>query len=118
MLPRDSAKKDSVRCFFCGGSLHDWEATDDPWVAHAKSFPMCGFVVQSLGKNFSDTVQRMVHVRNKNNPMSFEIVVEEMKVHPSNFQNRPTGNNDQTQEGAQQKDLNEASEYFKAFKTC
>ena len=66
---RDSAKKDSVRCFFCGGSLHDWKATDEPWVEHAKSFPMCGFVVQSLGKNFSDTVQRMVH-RNKNNPVS------------------------------------------------
>lgn len=32
---------DSVRCYFCGGCLHNWEAGDDPDIEHARFFPGC-----------------------------------------------------------------------------
>ncbi|KAK3518487.1 hypothetical protein QTP70_001479 [Hemibagrus guttatus] len=30
---------DNVKCFFCDGSLRNWEPGDDPWQEHAKWFP-------------------------------------------------------------------------------
>lgn len=43
---------DQVRCFHCDGGLRNWEATDDPWVEHAKWFPKCGFVNIVQGPEF------------------------------------------------------------------
>ncbi|GIY19883.1 hypothetical protein CDAR_244562 [Caerostris darwini] len=37
-------KKDIVTCFYCGGSLGNWELNDDPWVEHEKYFPDCGYL--------------------------------------------------------------------------
>jgi hypothetical protein len=34
---------DRVRCFHCGGCLHNWEPTDDPWHEHCQCFPGCPF---------------------------------------------------------------------------
>ncbi|CAL1280191.1 unnamed protein product [Larinioides sclopetarius] len=36
--------KDHVTCYFCGGSLGDWELNDDPWVEHETFYPSCGFL--------------------------------------------------------------------------
>ncbi|GIZ02626.1 hypothetical protein CEXT_12071 [Caerostris extrusa] len=35
---------DIVTCFYCGGSLGNWELNDDPWVEHEKFFPDCGYL--------------------------------------------------------------------------
>ena len=32
---------DYVTCVECKVILHDWEATDDPWIEHAKASPDC-----------------------------------------------------------------------------
>ncbi|EPY80890.1 baculoviral IAP repeat-containing protein 1 [Camelus ferus] len=34
-----TGKRDTVRCFSCGGCLGNWEEDDDPWKEHAKWFP-------------------------------------------------------------------------------
>ncbi|XP_054716201.1 death-associated inhibitor of apoptosis 1-like [Uloborus diversus] len=39
---------DVVTCFFCGGSLGNWEVDDDPWEEHSKHFGQCLFL--SLAK--------------------------------------------------------------------
>lgn len=35
---------DSVECFFCGISLHDWESKDNAIIEHKKWSPHCKFV--------------------------------------------------------------------------
>ncbi|XP_012264181.2 baculoviral IAP repeat-containing protein 7 [Athalia rosae] len=44
--------EDQVRCFYCSGGLHNWEATDDAWTEHARWFPKCGFVSLVKGQEF------------------------------------------------------------------
>nr|XP_010947620.1 baculoviral IAP repeat-containing protein 1 isoform X1 [Camelus bactrianus]XP_010947621.1 baculoviral IAP repeat-containing protein 1 isoform X1 [Camelus bactrianus]XP_045368339.1 baculoviral IAP repeat-containing protein 1 isoform X1 [Camelus bactrianus] len=39
-----TGKRDTVRCFSCGGCLGNWEEDDDPWKEHAKWFPKCEFL--------------------------------------------------------------------------
>ncbi|GIX94313.1 baculoviral IAP repeat-containing protein 7-A [Caerostris extrusa] len=36
--------EDIVTCFYCGGSLGNWELNDDPWVEHEKYFPDCRYL--------------------------------------------------------------------------
>ncbi|XP_053902200.1 baculoviral IAP repeat-containing protein 7 [Malaclemys terrapin pileata] len=48
---------DTVRCFYCDGSLRNWELGDDPWREHAKWFPRCEFLLQSRGRDFVSSVQ-------------------------------------------------------------
>lgn len=43
---------DLCRCFHCDGGLQNWAPEDDPWVAHARSFPTCRFVVNAKGQAF------------------------------------------------------------------
>ena len=31
--------RDTVQCWYCNGSLHDWDPDDEPWTEHAKWFP-------------------------------------------------------------------------------
>lgn len=49
---------DYTRCFFCGGGLGNWEASDDPWFEHARWFKECAFVQQNRGQEFIDLVQK------------------------------------------------------------
>ncbi|KAI5095914.1 baculoviral IAP repeat containing 7 isoform X1 [Silurus meridionalis] len=49
---------DSVKCFFCDGSLRNWEPGDDPWEEHAKWFPRCEYLIQSRGAEYINNVQR------------------------------------------------------------
>lgn len=39
-----SGVADVVTCFFCGGTLGNWEPDDDPWLEHVKFFPECTFL--------------------------------------------------------------------------
>ncbi|XP_008836708.1 baculoviral IAP repeat-containing protein 1 [Nannospalax galili] len=39
-----TGKRDTVKCFSCGGCLGNWEEGDDPWKEHAKWFPKCEFL--------------------------------------------------------------------------
>ncbi|XP_074867925.1 baculoviral IAP repeat-containing protein 7 [Carettochelys insculpta] len=48
---------DTVRCFYCDGSLRNWELGDDPWREHAKWFPRCEFLLQSRGREFVSSIQ-------------------------------------------------------------
>ena len=37
---------DRTKCFYCGGGLHNWEMTDDPWYEHAKWYPTCEYLLR------------------------------------------------------------------------
>ncbi|KAM5135905.1 baculoviral IAP repeat-containing protein 7 isoform 2-T2 [Mantella aurantiaca] len=52
-----TGRRDSVRCFHCDGELRHWEQGDDPWREHAKWFPRCEFLVQSMGPAYIRSVQ-------------------------------------------------------------
>ncbi|XP_068118510.1 baculoviral IAP repeat-containing protein 7 isoform X1 [Hyperolius riggenbachi] len=49
--------RDNVKCFHCDGELRNWESGDDPWREHAKWFPRCEFLVQSMGPAYIRAVQ-------------------------------------------------------------
>lgn len=42
-----SGIRDVVVCFFCNGTLGNWEPDDDPWSDHLKFFPKCIFSIVS-----------------------------------------------------------------------
>ncbi|XP_070538725.1 baculoviral IAP repeat-containing protein 7-B-like [Ptychodera flava] len=44
--------EDNVRCFYCDGTLRNWEPTDEPWIEHARWFPKCQFVLKNRGSAF------------------------------------------------------------------
>uniref|UniRef100_A0A8D0HCL0 RING-type E3 ubiquitin transferase n=1 Tax=Sphenodon punctatus TaxID=8508 RepID=A0A8D0HCL0_SPHPU len=48
---------DTVQCFYCDGSVRNWEHGDDPWTEHAKWFPRCEFLLQSRGRDFVSSAQ-------------------------------------------------------------
>ncbi|XP_071114256.1 baculoviral IAP repeat-containing protein 7-A-like [Haliotis cracherodii] len=50
---------DSVRCFFCGTGLRNWDSGDNPWVEHARWSPQCVYLVQHQGRDFVDLVQSL-----------------------------------------------------------
>ena len=43
---------DLVICFYCGGGLRGWGATDNPWIEHAAAYPDCGFTKLVRGERF------------------------------------------------------------------
>ena len=47
---------DSVRCFWCGHSIHRWQQSDDALLEHARLSPGCLYVTQLLGKECHDDV--------------------------------------------------------------
>ena len=47
-----------MRCFYCNGSLRNWQAKDDPRVEHARWFPKCDYIRQFIGENLYQAVQR------------------------------------------------------------
>lgn len=63
--PRDLAKAgliymgngDRVKCFWCGGELHDWEPQDEPMEEHAKWFTICGYVRKVMGDDYIQKVR-------------------------------------------------------------
>uniref|UniRef100_K7G2E2 RING-type E3 ubiquitin transferase n=1 Tax=Pelodiscus sinensis TaxID=13735 RepID=K7G2E2_PELSI len=73
---------DTVRCFYCDGSLRNWELGDDPWREHAKWFPRCEFLLRSRGREFVSRVQDAYY----NSPVALGVVVAACKY--------PVGNRD------------------------
>ncbi|GFY43061.1 hypothetical protein TNIN_501002 [Trichonephila inaurata madagascariensis] len=47
---------DVVTCFYCNGSLGNWEINDDPMIEHEKFFPHCGYLdfIKSQMKSVSN----------------------------------------------------------------
>ncbi|KAK0063292.1 E3 ubiquitin-protein ligase XIAP-like isoform X9, partial [Biomphalaria pfeifferi] len=56
---------DCVRCFNCGGGLHDWKEDDDVWVEHSKWFPECTYVIEQMGELFVQIVQQLKALQEK-----------------------------------------------------
>lgn len=54
---------DCGRCFFCGGGLKNWEASDNPWIEHVRWFPRCAYIRQCQGQDFIDVVQFLSHTQ-------------------------------------------------------
>lgn len=68
---------DRVKCYWCGGELHDWEPQDNPMEEHAKWFTMCGYVRMVMG---DDYIQK---VRDKQNGLIDEVPqVSDIFSHP------------------------------------
>lgn len=49
---------DSVRCYFCGGGLKNWEQGDIPMEEHAKWYPNCPHILLVKGKDYIDKLRR------------------------------------------------------------
>ena len=51
-------KRDKVRCYYCGGGLHNWKPEDDPWEEHAKYFPHCENLLRQKGFSYVHTINQ------------------------------------------------------------
>ena len=49
--------RDIVRCFACDGGLQNWDSGDEPWLEHARWFPLCSYVLQEKGEEFIQLVR-------------------------------------------------------------
>ena len=47
---------DRVKCRYCNGDLKNWERYDDPWMEHAKWFPLCDDLLKNKGVDFVKAV--------------------------------------------------------------
>ena len=47
---------DRVKCWYCNGGLKNWERYDDPWMEHAKWFPLCEYLLKNKGVDFVKAV--------------------------------------------------------------
>ena len=47
---------DRVKCGYCNGGLKNWERYDDPWMEHAKWFPLCEYLLKNKGVDFVKAV--------------------------------------------------------------
>ena len=48
---------DSVRCFYCGGGLRNWEDGDTPDIEHIKWFPHCPFMNLKYDNSYIDRIR-------------------------------------------------------------
>ncbi|XP_060587497.1 baculoviral IAP repeat-containing protein 7-A-like [Ruditapes philippinarum] len=49
---------DSVRCYFCGGGLRNWEKGDVPMEEHTKYYPKCPHILLVKGKAYVEKIAR------------------------------------------------------------
>ncbi|KAF0751842.1 zinc finger protein 423 [Aphis craccivora] len=54
---------DTVRCFYCGLSLSDWEENDEAWLQHAVHNPKCVYVLLCKGVQFIENAKNAIHKR-------------------------------------------------------
>ena len=47
-----SGQDDKVYCFYCGGSLCNWQPGERPWYEHVRWFPLCEFVLYKQGVSY------------------------------------------------------------------
>ena len=43
---------DLAKCWYCNGGLKNWERFEDPWMEHAKRFPLCEYLLKNKGVDF------------------------------------------------------------------
>lgn len=48
--------KDIVKCFFCNGSLHNWDINDVPIEEHTRWFPKCSYIKQLMGVEYIEQI--------------------------------------------------------------
>jgi hypothetical protein len=48
---------DKAKCFHCGGGLHKWKDSDDPWFQHTAWFPNCAFIRYIQRRTVPPTIQ-------------------------------------------------------------
>ncbi|CAF4609549.1 unnamed protein product, partial [Rotaria sp. Silwood2] len=59
-----------VTCFYCNGSLQNWNANDNPLIEHVRWFPYCGYAKQVCGDELYRKIQeakRILQERNRTN---------------------------------------------------
>ena len=75
--------RDRVKCFYCNGSLKNWELTDDPFQEHAKWYRLCEYILKKRGgvefvknkvKKYHDLKRPII-----TNPASVQLVGDLMK---------------------------------------
>ncbi|CAF3714783.1 unnamed protein product [Rotaria sp. Silwood1] len=59
--------EDVVTCFYCNGSLQDWNATDHPLIEHARWFPYCGYAKQMCGDELYRKIQEVKQALQEHN---------------------------------------------------
>ncbi|CAG5122108.1 unnamed protein product [Candidula unifasciata] len=74
---------DCARCFYCGGGLRNWEDDDNVWVEHARWFPKCAYIRQTVGQQFVDTVQEL---NKHNDKITYKMVTDKMGSSAASFQ--------------------------------
>ncbi|CAM2718147.1 unnamed protein product [Rotaria socialis] len=47
-----------VRCFYCNGSLRNWQSSDDPKIEHCRWFPQCAYIRQYVGEDLYQAIQK------------------------------------------------------------
>ncbi|XP_059160175.1 inhibitor of apoptosis protein-like isoform X2 [Physella acuta] len=80
---------DCARCFYCGGGLRNWEDEDDVWVEHARWFPKCAYIRQTMGQVFVDTVQEL---NREFDQISFAMVTNKIGSAHLSFHTDPSTN--------------------------
>ncbi|KAH9525609.1 Baculoviral IAP repeat-containing protein 7-B [Bulinus truncatus] len=71
-----TGNEDAIRCFFCGGTLKNWEEEDDAFIEHARYFPKCSYICQVKGQIFVDAIQELSGPCEK---ITSDMVEEKMK---------------------------------------
>ena len=60
---------DRTKCWYCNGGLKNWEWFDDPWIKHAKWFPLREFLLKNRGVHFvKDIVKGFVSLNRPPDP--------------------------------------------------
>ena len=55
---------DRVKFWYCNGGLKNWDRFDDPWIKHAKWFPLCKYVLKNKGVDFvKDIVKGFINLK-------------------------------------------------------
>jgi baculoviral IAP repeat-containing protein 7/8 len=74
---------DCARCFYCGGGLRNWEDNDNVCVEHARWFPKCAFVRQTMGQQFVDAVQDL---NRGHDQITFDMVTQKIGATAASLQ--------------------------------
>lgn len=75
--------KDYVKCFKCNGGLCKWQQNDDPWVEHAKYYPLCEFVIENKSELFIKICGEMLEIESENRKLiaNFDLLCSRVKEH-------------------------------------
>ncbi|CAF2836913.1 unnamed protein product [Rotaria sp. Silwood2] len=86
-----------VTCFYCNGSLQNWNANDNPLIEHVRWFPYCGYAKQVCGDELYRKIQeakRILQERNRTNRPNETrengnlLVLNQLQVNDSNILSR------------------------------